>query len=320
MNLSITNECNRRCEYCFQKSWYLANKKENIKEMSLETIEKIINMTPEHMSHIKILGGEPLLYSNIFELFEIFKNHKKYITFISNITIDNNKFKTIVNNYNDVISSWLINTDYPEQHKKIFKNNLSLLKKCEDISFSTTLLPNTNKIIQSANRILDLLELLNNKDNISIRVSPMSPNHINKDFYEYSLDIIKFIELIWSKGLRTISFDCPLNSCEIHPELFNMFDRNSNYIDYTNKQCSGCGAFDILVDNSVIYCSSTYNTIRLENIFDYDSIESAQRAMHLQWKKYWKNNKMNCEYKTCEYFNPAYCQGLCPAKNIIKSL
>ena len=48
---------------------------------------------------------------------------------------------------------------------------------------------------------------------------------------------------------------------------------NSNFIDYNNNQCSGFGPFDILVDNSVIYCSSSYNLIKLKNMFDYENIE-----------------------------------------------
>lgn len=318
MNLSITNECNRRCEYCFQKTWYLSNKKEDIKEMSLETIENILNMMDEKEEHFKIMGGEPLLYSKLFDLLELAKSKKKTITIISNITAETSIIERIINDYSDVVKGWLINSDYPESHESLFTTNLKLFKDNEYFSLSTTLLPDSNKVLESANRIIKLIELLDDKNDINVRVSPMAPNHVNDGFYDYSLDIIHFIETLWTYNPQIkISFDCPLNCCELHPQVLDMFDR-SPMIEYHNNTCSGCGPFDILVDNSVIYCSSTYDIIRLDNIFDYTTIHDAKKAMFLQWKNYWKTHQIACDYKSCEHFNPTYCMGLCPAKNNLK--
>ena len=85
MNLSITNECNRRCEYCFQKSWYLANNHNEIKEMSIETIEKYFEWMGEEQ-HLNIMGGEPLLHSKFLDILELAKKYDKKITIFSNIT------------------------------------------------------------------------------------------------------------------------------------------------------------------------------------------------------------------------------------------
>lgn len=316
MNISITNECNRRCEYCFQKSWYLSNSSREKKEMSLDTIESILDMM-EDKKHFKVMGGEPLLYSDIFGFLDLVRKKRKEVTFISNISIDTDKFKYIIEEYSDVISGWLINTDYPDSHKELFIRNFKLIDM-NNSSLSTTLLPNTKDIITSAHRLKELFTFIDNKDFIKVRISPMAPNHVLNGFYNYSLDIIKFLEILWEDGMCKVSFDCPLNACEIHPELLNMFDNYKQYIEYKNNQCRGSGPFDILVDNSVIYCSSTYDTIRLDNIFNYKTINEAKEDMYIQWKNYWKSNNVSCEYKTCEFFNPVYCMGLCPAKNTLK--
>ena len=71
MNLCLTNVCNRRCEYCFQKEWFLANSKSEIKEMSLENVEKIFTWLKDDKDTLKILGGEPLLYSKLDDFFEL---------------------------------------------------------------------------------------------------------------------------------------------------------------------------------------------------------------------------------------------------------
>ena len=75
MNLIITNQCNRRCEYCFQKDWFLSNSKEEIKEMDLDTIEKIFQWYKGN--ELKVLGGEPLLYSNLNGFFDLAKKYNK---------------------------------------------------------------------------------------------------------------------------------------------------------------------------------------------------------------------------------------------------
>ena len=315
MNLSITNECNRRCEYCFQKSWYLANKKEDIKEMPLETIERIIDMMGEE-KHFKIMGGEPLLYSKIFELLELVRKKGKTITIISNITIPTEDLERILVNYSDVVKGWLINADYPSTHRELFLKNFALFHERDDFSISTTLLPNTEKILETADRILELLDTLDYREGMKVRISPMAPNHMKDGFYDYSLDIIHFIERVWSKGMCKLSFDCPLNACEVHPEVLDMFDRYNKFIEYKNHRCSGSGPFDVLVDGRAIYCSSTYDVIKLNNIFDYETIQDAKHAMKIQWKEYWKKYPLKC-HTNCEKFNPAYCLGLCPAKNYL---
>ena len=321
MNLSITNECNRRCEYCFQKSWYLSNKNNPKKEMDLSMIEKILQMMRPEEHHFSLLGGEPLLYSDLSGLFDILRKYEKKVNMISNISVDKSIIEDILKNHQDVVESWLINTDYPEAQKELFLDNVSLFKDYPKFSLSTTLLPDTKKIIESAERILTIIKILQpkTKDDLRIRVSPMAPNHTDDRFYDYSLDIIKFIEKVWETGiLYPISFDCTLNACEISPEVMDMFDNfGEEYVQYRTQRCGTTGPFDILVDGSCAYCSSTYNLIKLDNIIDYENMDKARFAMSKKWKDYWKFTGLLCDYKNCNRFNPSYCSGLCPAKNTV---
>lgn len=315
MNLSLTNECNRRCDYCFQKSWYLAEKKEDIKEMSLETVEKVFDWMDD-INHTSILGGEPLLYSKIHEFFELAIQKKKTINVISNISCNYDLLKDILEKYTkNPIVHWLINTDYPKSQKNLFIKNFELFYENNDFTLSTTLLPDKNKIMESADRINELLDMLYDRSGVEIRISPMAPNHLtNYKFYDYSLDIIEFISRVWDKGLCKIGFDCTVNGCEVNPLLSNTFKNYNNHITFKNNPCNTSGAFDILVDNSLIYCSSC-NFIKLDNFMDYKNIHKAKEAMHEEWKKYWLNTTLLCNYKNCDNFNPATCLGVCAAKN-----
>ena len=316
MNLSITNECNRRCEYCFQKEWYLAKNKKDVKEMSLDTIEKFFDWMGK-ATHTSIMGGEALLHSKIMDIFELAKKKEKTITVISNISCETNVLKDILEKYtDDPIKGWLINTDYPKSHKDLFLRNFKLFKN-NNFSLSTTLLPDSKKIKESADRINEILNMLDNRENVLVRISPMSPNYLtNYKMYDYTLDIINFIIKLWDEGMCRIGFDCPINACEINPLLSNTFNNYKNYIKFNGIQCRGHGPFDICVDNSVLYCFSCRN-IRLDNFMNFKTIEDAEDAMTEEWKSYWRGTSIKCDYKNCEHFNPATCLGVCAAKNEI---
>ena len=319
MNLSITNECTRRCEYCFQKSWYLSKSKDDIKEMSLDTIEKIFEWMGEE-KHTSIMGGEPLFHSKILDIFDLALKKEKTINVISNISCDYDLLKSILETYSNEkpITSWLINTDYPEHQKDLFLKNFSLFHDNNTFSLSTTLLPDSKKIEESADRINELLDMLDDRSGVRIRISPMAPNHLsNYKIYDYSLDALNFISKIWDKGLCKVGFDCTVNACEINPVVFDAL-KKPEYKKYISKintaTCRGSGPFDILVDNSIIYCSSC-NFIKLNNFMDYECLNDARDAMYSKWEHYWKSTQLSCDYKKCEHFNPAVCMGVCAAKN-----
>lgn len=312
MNLCITNVCNRRCEYCFQKNWFLANSKEEIQEMSLDTVNDILNWFQGE--HFKLLGGEPLLYSKIIELLDMIKDKEKTITMISNISINPEKFKNIINNYcvNTPITSWLINTDYPKHQEDIFISNFKeLLKTKNDITLSTTLLPNKEKISESYNRLKKLCEY-GNRRIFGIRISPSEPNY--KDAfsnYNFTLEVYDmFLKLKRRYPYIKMNFDCPVNACEID---YKVFEEKRINLSFSKERCGdGNIPFDILPDKTGLWCFSS-NFLKVDNVLDYIDEEDCIKELQRQYNNYWINNKLMCNYEKCgKYGN---CKGLCPAKN-----
>lgn len=89
MNISITNLCNRRCEYCFQRGWYLSNKAyhdRSVNEMNINVFKDIIRWVGSQ-SNISIMGGEPLMHSQIHEIMNYCATLPNDILWISNISI-----------------------------------------------------------------------------------------------------------------------------------------------------------------------------------------------------------------------------------------
>jgi MoaA/NifB/PqqE/SkfB family radical SAM enzyme len=82
--ISVTNDCNLSCQGCW------VTKNENAESLDISKIHKIITDSKSYGSYFfGILGGEPLLYNS---LFDIFKSHKDcYFQLFTNGTLLNDK-------------------------------------------------------------------------------------------------------------------------------------------------------------------------------------------------------------------------------------
>lgn len=78
--ISVTDDCNLNCQGC----WVMGKKKKE--RLSPETIDKIITETKQKGSYFfGILGGEPLLYKPLFEIFQ--KHQDCYFQLFTNGTL-----------------------------------------------------------------------------------------------------------------------------------------------------------------------------------------------------------------------------------------
>ena len=315
MNISITNECNRRCDFCFQKEWYLSNDKIPKREMSLDNIQKILNLS-KLRDRIGILGGEPLLYSDLDGLFNLFRNNNRHINILlTNFNVEDSKINILIDNL-DIIDHILINCDYNINQEKQFKNNISKLPKDYlEYTLGTTLLFNEEYINKSLKRILSTLELLDRKDPM-IRIAPMTPNYQNKynidnKFGEY---ILYFIDNILEKyPLATFNFDCQINNCEVSIDTIEYIYKNyRNIISYDLTSCEFYPPIDVLVDNSAIWCCSS-KFININNIFDYNNTEEIYTALRVKYYKFMQEHFNKTDCTKCELLHRP-CEGLCIAK------
>lgn len=309
MNLSLTNECNRRCKFCFQKNWYLSKEKT---ELSIDNVERFIQWyVPKYF---KVIGGEPLLYSKFPELLELVRKYNKKVGIISNCTLDS---KIIIEN-KDVISGILINSHYRPKEREIFLNNIKNFTKYNiPYSISYTLIPNglRNKSIENAiNRFKDIFRLIPNDKMIIIRLSLMSPDYDNTfTLYDYSIDLVTLLTKLYNlRGNIKITFDCALNACELQPEVFKVL-RKIN-AEFRVGLCDHNSPKDILVDLSMIWCSASKN-IRLNNIFDYRNSDDACKEIQKKWREYWLNTEIICHHESCGKYNPGICTGFCAGRN-----
>ena len=329
MNISVTNACNRRCEYCFQKDWYLAkitfkdSQNSDVVEMSTEEFGQLCKWS-SNMPVLKLMGGEPLLHSELFTLIDIAKDHNKELTFISNISIATEKFAEFckkISEEGSPVRSFLVNSDYPKAQKETFISNFEQLCKCNvGIAISTTMMPNLHEVDKAITRIEPLIErykkIRNDIGSLRLRISPNTPNPVkpqefqNADFTDGTLKLITSLK---SKGLERFNFDCQVNCCELWSEAVDEF-RRDNSIIRTLRCCPATGMpFDVLVDHSVVWCSSA-NFLRLDDWRKYPSFKEARNALEDMYYKWWETHKENEQCTNCEQRICGRCQGFCIAK------
>jgi len=90
--LFITNQCNLRCKNCFNRA-NVGGKK----EMSFEYIKNIVEANP-HVDKYDIMGGEPLIHSEIDKILSYLdKNNKKIGLYTNGILLDklSTKYKNL---------------------------------------------------------------------------------------------------------------------------------------------------------------------------------------------------------------------------------
>ena len=95
----LTNSCNLQCVYCYKQSTLIQEEKEEIPiEKILETIEQLQN--EEYL--LVLEGGEPFLYSQIFELLKECKNRKIRVDILTNGTLLNEENIVLLQEVYDV--------------------------------------------------------------------------------------------------------------------------------------------------------------------------------------------------------------------------
>ena len=310
MNLSITNECNRRCRFCFQKGWYLRNS--GITELSEDNFERFLSwLVPENF---KLMGGEPLLHSKLPRFLDLAREYKKRVSFISNCTLDTD----ILTENKDIVDGVLVNTHYHKNERDIFLKNIeNIVKNNLRFTLSYTLIPDGLKngsIDKGLKRFREIFSIIPNNFNIVIRLSLMSPDYSNVfRLYDYSYDLVTLITKLYELR-RNINFhfDCALNACELNPEVFRVLRKIG--ARFRTGLCDHCSPKDILVDLSMIWCSAS-KVVKIDNIFDYQDSEKATDELKKKWDEYWLNTKIMCHHETCGKYNPGICTGFCIGRN-----
>lgn len=300
-----TNKCNLNCKYCYNKYY------ENEKDMTIEDIEKIIEMAVETDKDILWIwhGGEPLLMGKDFYIETTKLLHDKGIKRISMQT-----------------NGTLIDKEYIEFFKE---NNISI-----SLSFD-----GLNNEINRSNTIevKKAIELLNeNEFEFSIIQVVNKDNFRNlvEDYYGFKELGIKayHMNLIFdSKDKNTLGVDYLKDYLNSFKDLLNtwvhdsspIFIRNfGEFISYmlggSEYMCSRTGkcsnSWFGINPNGSLYPCDRWVDFPYGNIKDFNSFEEVRHTERfLDFKSINDTRKIEC--KKCDIYE--VCKGGCPVNAIL---
>lgn len=157
VTLILTNQCNLRCTYCYEKN-------KNPKSMNVDDAKKILkyhlNQDKKESLIIELFGGEPFLeFELIKTLVEFLKNGKwkrQYKVFIdSNGTLIGEIQKKWLRDNRDIVSCGISLDGTPDMHNQNRSNSFDSI----DIDFFKNLYPNqTSKMTISKETVSNLAE------------------------------------------------------------------------------------------------------------------------------------------------------------------
>jgi len=252
MNLILTSICNKKCSFCFAEGNGKAN------EMSLEQISSILDKAPPTES-IKLLGGEPTLYSRFPELLSLCKAKPNQTVLISNFFIYKQEVKDAILDFQkDRELRFLINvSETTEKQYVVVMENMKLLIK-SDNSASIGFTLDENRTFESYKVWLDRFKEDVGNLVSNLRVSLPFPNFKegeDRKFYLYNNYVYTdMIEEFIRWGLKNeikVSIDCGFFPCMFRDEKQEQY-----FAKWADRFEYGCanGAFDIFSDNVASLC------------------------------------------------------------------
>lgn len=309
MNISICNVCNNNCSYCFQS---LYNNKGDKKFITLEHYQELLNFINffNNDNYIRIIGGEPTLHPQIIDILELTKQNGYIPLLITNLSCNLNLLKQIIN-LKDIVL--FINATQPEDKRENFENNIQFLIDNNISNFGLSFCVTTND--EENSKTLKYLEhLLKKFKKLNFRISPASPNNLDKHkIIDYSNIYLKINDLLNKYNSKCV-FDCPQTPCTIPINTLQIL-RNSNAFkeDLNLRPClyEKChGALDILLDDKLYFCNSL-NSIGID-IKDYSNLNDCYNALIFKISELMneENTYKFCD-KNCQFLYD--CQGFCPA-------
>ncbi|MEQ9403860.1 MAG: radical SAM protein [Cyclobacteriaceae bacterium] len=160
--LYITEKCQLRCKHC-----YMGDRLDMERHMSLETIEDILSSLKTLYGQYKVylLGGEPTLHPDFFDILELCKKYDYKVVVTSNGLLPNRFWEKLTENKNYIDSfSFSFDGGNPDSHefmrgKNTFTPLIKSMKEAVSFGFQSRVIYTvTTKNIQHVPEAIDLAE------------------------------------------------------------------------------------------------------------------------------------------------------------------
>lgn len=321
----ITSQCNLRCEHCYNEERYW-DKSNDYKPLSKQDIKVIIDKLCElNFTRIHLLGGEPLMCPELYEIVKYGKKCKMLVTIVTNGTLLSEKVVTRL--YELGIDSINVSIDGTNMADNdairgdgVFTrvvNNIGTAIKARNknnvetkigISFTLTKrnLNNSRNIIQFAEKLkLDFVNISYLSQEGSARNNFDDKNVSEEEKIEY----IDFV--IEDSKKRNSGIVVNIDSRKLLAEY--IYKKHGVKLDTSSLGCEGAmSQFYILADGTLLPCSpagtslgcsvnqAVLHGIEPPNLLS-DSVENVENSLYLKaFYNYTHNYETYKKIRPCE--------------------
>lgn len=214
MNILLTDKCSNDCPYCFAREKLEADHRLN--QMPLSNFQTVLEfLRRSKCRHVKLLGGEPMLHSEIARILEIAISDKDfdYITVFSGGIFDRSLADMLVHEKINIV----LNSNHPDDYRggkwDLFMTNLSrLVSQGADVTIGY----NIYRPDFDYGFILELLECFSIKNlrwTIAVPMGSYGNRHVPLEGYEdMGRRITAMLLTIADMGVQS-RLDCFLPLC-----------------------------------------------------------------------------------------------------------
>lgn len=309
VNAILTRSCNKKCSYCFADN-------SSKDEMSFDLFKSILDKLEDN--DIKLLGGEPTLYSNFEEILKECETRNTYVTLVSNFLFSEkirflllehikkrpNKFSFLINstdlNINNRMS--IFKENYNEIYKEMYQFNAEM-----EITCGITIDENKQKeeYVEYIDYLLENLIAIER-----IRISLRFPGDEDKNNF-YFINNHKLGDIIIFLIKKTMNENIPIILDCIHfPCIYSSkeeFKFSQKFLGNSSKFKCEAQPTDCLPNGKAIHCFP--NSDLFVNLNDFSKSEDIKKE--LKQKYFLKKSKIFLpqECINCKYRN--ICDGPC---------
>jgi SynChlorMet cassette radical SAM/SPASM protein ScmF len=209
--LYLADQCNLSCRHCWISPGFSQDRKDGI---SIEYLKKTILEAKElGLQSVKLTGGEPLLYRDIYALLEFLAAEKIKILIETNGTLINNGILDKLKLCKVQQISVSLDACMPEVHDKIrgvkgsFERTTAGLRMMSEYGFNIQIIMTLHR--NNRMEILGLISLCKNLGAGSLKINPLMPCGRGEEIFKdkQNLDTEELVELY-----RMVDREWSLNS------------------------------------------------------------------------------------------------------------
>lgn len=271
MRLSITDACDLRCEYCRPRGLCQLNGHsvaQNINADMDELLAYVRAASELGIRHIRLTGGEPLLYPQLDKLLPAFRNVRGIdtISVTTNGTRLKEKAKILAENHIDSVNVSLDTTDRKLYEKVTGFDGLKLVKKGIKEARAYNINIKLNAVLTA---LTDVLSLVKYADSCQIPVRfieqmPVGMGQINGiDPYEA---VLGALEKIYGRAVP--ADDSAMGNGPARYYAFDGLDIKVGLIGAIHGRfCDGCNRIRITADGKLLPCLNSSKVIDVHRAY-----------------------------------------------------